>query len=162
MPGETDMDSQMRVWDGDGNGIATVDMGADEFGSFAFGDLNCDGAFNGADIDPFFLALGDPAAYAIAFPNCDPLLGDMNSDGRLDGGDIDPFFACLGGGACPKPLIDRATAEGAASVGRPLQLYGSDRIGNGRSSSRSPIHARRVRNTAVPNPAPPSAWARSG
>ena len=66
-----------------------------------FGDLNCDGAFNGGDIDPFFLALGDPMAYAKALPNCDPLLGDMNSDGRLDGGDIDPFFACLGGGACP-------------------------------------------------------------
>ena len=65
------------------------------------GDLNCDGTFNGGDIDPFFLALGDPAAYALAFPNCDPLLGDMNGDGRLDGGDIDPFFECLGGGACP-------------------------------------------------------------
>ena len=65
------------------------------------GDLNCDGTFNGADIDPFFLALGDPAGYAIAFPNCDPLLGDLNADGRLDGGDIDPFFVCLGGGPCP-------------------------------------------------------------
>ncbi|MCH8807456.1 MAG: hypothetical protein IH986_15415 [Planctomycetes bacterium] len=65
------------------------------------GDLNCDGRFDGADIDPFFLALGDPAAYAAQFPNCDPLLGDMNRDGRLDGGDIDPFFACLGGGPCP-------------------------------------------------------------
>ncbi len=68
---------------------------------FTPGDLNCDGSFNGGDIDPFFLALGDPAAYALAFPNCDPLLGDMNADGRLDGGDIDPFFACLGGGVCP-------------------------------------------------------------
>ena len=65
------------------------------------GDMNCDGAFNGGDIDPFFLALGDPTAYAVAFPNCDSLLGDMNGDGRLDGGDIDPFFACLGGGVCP-------------------------------------------------------------
>ncbi len=65
------------------------------------GDLNCDGRLDGADIDPFFLALGDPAAYAIAFPNCDLLNGDMNNDGRLDGGDIDPFFACLGGGVCP-------------------------------------------------------------
>ena len=65
------------------------------------GDLNCDGTFNGADIDPFFLALGDPAAYQIAFPNCDPLLGDMNGDRALNGGDIDPFFACLGGGVCP-------------------------------------------------------------
>ncbi|MCH8805342.1 MAG: hypothetical protein IH986_04570 [Planctomycetes bacterium] len=65
------------------------------------GDLNCDGAFNGADIDPFFLALGDPAAYTARFPNCDILLGDMNGDGAVNGDDIDPFFACLGGGACP-------------------------------------------------------------
>ena len=65
------------------------------------GDMNCDGAFNGGDIDPFFLALGDPAAYTAQFPNCDILLGDMNGDGSVNGGDIDPFFACLGGGACP-------------------------------------------------------------
>ena len=65
------------------------------------GDLNCDGAFNGGDIDPFFLALGDPAAYTAQFPNCDILLGDMNGDGSVNGGDIDPFFACLGGGVCP-------------------------------------------------------------
>ena len=65
---------------------------------FPLGDLNCDGAFNGADIDLFFLALGDPAAYDAMLPNCDPLLGDMNGDGALNGADIDPFFAALGGG----------------------------------------------------------------
>jgi ELWxxDGT repeat protein len=65
------------------------------------GDLNCDGSFNGADIDPFFLALGDPAAYAIAFPDCDPMRGDVNRDGVLNGTDIDPFFDCLGAGGCP-------------------------------------------------------------
>ncbi|MCH8805051.1 MAG: S8 family serine peptidase [Planctomycetes bacterium] len=67
----------------------------------SLGDMNCDGAFNGADIDPFFLALGDPAAYMAAFPNCDILQGDMNGDGLVNGGDIDPFFQCLGGGVCP-------------------------------------------------------------
>ena len=64
------------------------------------GDLNCDGSFNGGDIDPFFLALGDPSTYQAVFPDCDPSLGDMNRDGSLNGGDIDPFFACLGG-VCP-------------------------------------------------------------
>ncbi|MCH8805338.1 MAG: hypothetical protein IH986_04550 [Planctomycetes bacterium] len=68
---------------------------------FGPGDMNCDGAFNGGDIDPFFLALGDPAAYTAQFPKCDILLGDMNGDGSVNGGDIDPFFACLGGGVCP-------------------------------------------------------------
>ncbi|MCH8807158.1 MAG: right-handed parallel beta-helix repeat-containing protein [Planctomycetes bacterium] len=99
-PGETDADGLMRVWDGDGDDVRTVDMGPFEFGSHVYGDLNCDDAFNGADIDPFFLALGDPAAYAMAFPNCDALLADMNADGSVNGGDIDPFFQCLGG-ACP-------------------------------------------------------------
>lgn len=64
-------------------------------------DMNRDGSFGGADIDPFFRALGDPAAYAAQFPNCDILNGDMNGDGQFNGADIDPFFACLGGGACP-------------------------------------------------------------
>lgn len=63
--------------------------------------LNCDGAFDGADIDPFFLALADPNAYATRFPDCDRMLGDMNGDNSVDGADIDPFFICLGGGQCP-------------------------------------------------------------
>ena len=70
---------------------------------FDLGDLNCDGLLDGGDIDPFFLALGDPGAYAKAFPECDPLNGDVNCDGALDGGDIDPFFACLGAGGCTCP-----------------------------------------------------------
>ncbi len=65
------------------------------------GDLNCDRAFNGVDIDPFILAIGAPAAYAASFPDCDIMLGDMNGDGGVNGADIDPFFECLGGGACP-------------------------------------------------------------
>ena len=81
--------------------LTTRDMGADEFGSFVFGDLNCDGRFNGADIDVFFFALGDPATYQAAFPNCDGRLGDMNLDGFFNGADIDAFFTCLGGGGCP-------------------------------------------------------------
>ena len=67
------------------------------------GDLNCDGSFNGGDIDPFFLALGDPAQYLRQFPGCDILLGDMNCDGRVDGGDIDEFFRCFGIGGCTCP-----------------------------------------------------------
>ena len=67
------------------------------------GDVNCDGAFNGADIDPFFLALGDPAGYATAFPDCDLVLADMNCDGAVNGADIDAFFLCLGLGGCICP-----------------------------------------------------------
>ena len=88
-----DLDGRSRVMYG------RIDMGVDEWA--LPGDLNCDGAFNGADIDSFFLALGDPAAYGALFPDCDILNGDMNGDGAFNGGDIDPFFACLGGGVCP-------------------------------------------------------------
>lgn len=62
------------------------------------GDLNCDGALNGADLEPFFQALGNPADYVNAFPGCDRTLADMNEDGAVNGADIDKFFAALGGG----------------------------------------------------------------
>ncbi len=61
------------------------------------GDMNCDGAFDGADIDPFFLALADPAAYASQYPFCTIMNGDINGDGSVDGADIDAFFVLLGG-----------------------------------------------------------------
>ena len=90
-----------------GNGELTIVTGTYPDADISYlrrmplGDLNCDGVFNGADIDPFFLALGDPNGYRVAFAECDPLLGDTNGDGSLNGADIDPFFACLGGGVCP-------------------------------------------------------------
>ncbi|MGE0481326.1 MAG: kelch repeat-containing protein [Phycisphaerae bacterium] len=64
------------------------------------GDLNCDGIVNNFDIDPFVLALTDPAAYAAAYPGCDSLSGDVNGDGVLNNFDIDPFVQCLTNG-CP-------------------------------------------------------------
>lgn len=61
------------------------------------GDLNCDGAVTFADIDPFVLALSEPAAYAQAFPACGAALADTNCDGVRNFKDIDGFVACLGG-----------------------------------------------------------------
>jgi hypothetical protein len=61
------------------------------------GDLNCDGVVNFGDIDPFVLALSDPAAYQGAYPNCNVLNGDCNGDTYVDFGDIDPFVALLSG-----------------------------------------------------------------
>ena len=57
-----------------------VDMGADEFGSFAFGDMNCDERFDAFDIETFLVALFNPDEYAIQFPDCDINLADMNRD----------------------------------------------------------------------------------
>ncbi len=64
----------------------------------AYGDLNCDGAVNFADINPFVLALSNPSAYEATFPDCDIMDGDINEDGTLNFGDINPFVALLTGG----------------------------------------------------------------
>ncbi|MCH8805675.1 MAG: PD40 domain-containing protein [Planctomycetes bacterium] len=66
---------------------------------FIIGDMNCDATVNGADIDPFFLALGDYARYEVQYPNCHgDWAGDVNQDARFDAADIDLFFQLLGGG----------------------------------------------------------------
>ncbi|MGE0479005.1 MAG: alpha-amylase family glycosyl hydrolase [Phycisphaerae bacterium] len=62
------------------------------------GDANCDGVVNNFDIDPFVLALTDPAAYAAAYPACQILNCDANDDGVVNNFDIDPFVALLTGG----------------------------------------------------------------
>ena len=59
------------------------------------GDLNCDGALNFNDINPFVLALSDPAGYGQRYPDCNILNGDINGDGRVDFADINPFVALL-------------------------------------------------------------------
>lgn len=59
------------------------------------GDLNCDGGVDFDDIDPFVLALIDPAGYAEQYPDCDRNLGDVNGDGDVNFDDIDPFVELL-------------------------------------------------------------------
>jgi hypothetical protein len=61
------------------------------------GDLNCDGALNTFDIDPFVLALTDEAGYTAAFPLCDRTLADINNDAAINTFDIDPFVQLLTG-----------------------------------------------------------------
>ena len=62
------------------------------------GDMNCDGLLNAFDIDPFVVALTDPAAYEAAYPCCFRNLADINLDGLLNAFDIDPFVVVLTGG----------------------------------------------------------------
>jgi hypothetical protein len=61
------------------------------------GDLNCDGVVNFDDINPFVLALSDPAGYSAAYPNCSIQNGDCNGDGLVDFDDINAFVALLSG-----------------------------------------------------------------
>lgn len=59
------------------------------------GDTNCDGRVDFFDIDPFILALFDPAAYLAAFPHCGLDNADASLDGSVNFFDIDPFLALL-------------------------------------------------------------------
>ena len=93
--GRSDRDGEFRVWDGDGDGVARIDIGVDEFGSFLYGDLNCDGAANMFDIAPLVLSISDVDAYELMFPGCQPLLADTNGDGSVNTFDIDPFVDIL-------------------------------------------------------------------
>jgi len=64
------------------------------------GDVNCDGSISTLDVEPFVVALLDPAGYTAAFPNCNVQSADMNGDGSVNGLDIAGFTQCLLG-ACP-------------------------------------------------------------
>lgn len=82
-PGPIDADQILTL-----NAISTQPV-------YSAGDLNCDGAVNNFDIDPFVLALIDAESYAAAFPNCDRQLLDVNDDGLANNFDIDPFVTLL-------------------------------------------------------------------
>lgn len=59
------------------------------------GDLNCDGQVNILDVNPFVLALSDPAEYQSAWPDCDRNLADANLDGQLNVLDINSFVELI-------------------------------------------------------------------
>jgi hypothetical protein len=62
------------------------------------GDLNCDGAVDFGDINPFVLYLSNFAAWQTAYPGCPAENGDINGDGSFPSfGDINPFVALLSG-----------------------------------------------------------------
>ncbi len=65
--------------------------------NYATGDVNCDGHVDFYDINPFVLALSDPAGYQAAYPACPIAKADVNHDGHVDFLDINPFVALLTG-----------------------------------------------------------------
>jgi len=73
---ETDIDGEARVMDGDANGTAIVDMGADEY-YWSAGDLNRDGIVNFLDYSVFALSWETGDGEPNYDPNCD-LAADAN------------------------------------------------------------------------------------
>lgn len=70
--------------------------GVCESGAGCRGDMNCDGHVDEYDINPFVLALANPAVYVQQYPHCFLDHGDTNGDGYVDFGDINPFIPLLG------------------------------------------------------------------
>jgi hypothetical protein len=59
------------------------------------GDMDCSGAVDFDDIDPFVLALVSREEYEAQYPDCDYFNADVNEDQSVDFGDLDPFVECL-------------------------------------------------------------------
>ena len=105
VPDECDIADGTSV-DADGDGIP------DECEPPCTGDLNCDGAIDFADINPFVSYVSTFAAWQNEFPGCDPRNGDINCDGTYGQGafdDISSFVTlmttCSNGCMCPGPVV---------------------------------------------------------
>lgn len=79
----------------DSNAQTNVTMTLDVPQPDPLGDMDCSGAVDVADIEPFILALLDPDGYDVAFPNCDKDRADMNDDTLRDGGDVGDFINAI-------------------------------------------------------------------
>jgi hypothetical protein len=84
-------------WEDDLSGSAnpaTIVMDAPHIVTAVFelpGDLDCSGLVTFGDINPFVLALTNPATYTDVYPSCSILNADINGDGVANFEDINPF-----------------------------------------------------------------------
>ena len=82
------------------HGIATDPANLVHIGPIVLpGDVNCDGAINFGDINPFVQILSDFTGWQAAHPGCPWQNGDCNGDGQVNFADINPFVALLTGAA---------------------------------------------------------------
>ncbi len=73
----------------------TYDDAGNLIASDAIADMNCDGAVDFFDIDPFAMAVTNPTLYEQTYPDCAIELGDINGDGDVNSWDLDLFAALL-------------------------------------------------------------------
>lgn len=114
-------DGNVVVFESDGMDLVSGDANnrADIFAAqlttaaaFLPSDFNGDGLINTEDINPFILALTDPAGYAATFPLVDLLQVDPNGDGLINTEDINYFiFHLTGGGLGSGQSQSIATAD---------------------------------------------------
>ncbi len=91
-----DLDGKPRIIDGDGDNIATVDMGAYEYGDICEGDFDPDGDVDGSDLVVFAADFGRTDCGVPT--SCQ---GDFDNDGDVDGSNLAIFAADFGRTNCP-------------------------------------------------------------
>jgi hypothetical protein len=63
--------------------------------AYDVGDMNCDGAINTLDIEPFIAALTAPDDYWANYPDCEITLGDINFDDEVNALDVEAYVELL-------------------------------------------------------------------
>jgi len=92
---DTDFEGDPRIIDGDNNGTATVDMGADEYALKCEGNFDHDGDVDGSDLAIFAADFG--RTDCDAGEECE---GDFDFDNDVDGSDLAVFAADFGRTDC--------------------------------------------------------------
>jgi len=98
---DKDKDGKPRIIDGDGDDIATVDMGLYEFGDICEGNFDGDDDVDGSDLAIFAADFGRTDCNQ---PSMLPCEGDFDGDGNVDGSDLAVFAADFGRTDCPCAL----------------------------------------------------------
>ena len=90
----------------DGAAAADFELNLLPYWTTMVGDFNADRVVNLLDINPFVLAIVDPAAYAQTYPGVNLTLIDPSGDGVVNLLDINPFVTAITGSAAinvPEP-----------------------------------------------------------